>query len=95
MRPVAACALLHSVDEFVVRPGADAGLPVGCDIGRQDVAERRLDRTPAGEITAAAWQGMTRGAIADDGQVSAALDLLEVLFVDVARNGAAERQAQH
>ena len=84
MRAVAAGALLHSVDEFVIRPGADAGLSVGRDVRRKHVAERRLDGTPAGEIVTAPRQCVARGAIADDRQVAAALDLLEILFVDIA-----------
>jgi hypothetical protein len=38
---------------------------------------------------------MTRSAIADDRQVPAALDLLEVLFVDITRDGGAGRPRQN
>ncbi len=58
-------------------------LPNGVSIGRP----------PAKSLTASR-QCMTRGAIADDRQVAAALDLLEILFVDIARDGAAGRQRQ-
>ena len=43
---------------------------------------------PAGEVLTAAGQRMARRAIADDGEIAAALDLPEVLFVDAISCGA-------
>ncbi len=44
MGAVRALALVHGAIEIVRRPGADAGLRVGREVGGVDVAERRLER---------------------------------------------------
>src|ERR1700728_2214798 len=92
MRAIPAGALGYGVDEFLVRPGAYAGLLIGSDIGRKDVSERRLDWPPAGESVTTAGTRVASGAVADDRQVAAALDLFEVLFVDITGDGAAGRE---
>lgn len=79
---VAASALGQGVDEFVVGPGADARDWIGSDIRRHQVAEWRFDRASAGEVVAASRQRVARRAIAGDGEVIPALDLIEILFID-------------
>ena len=91
---IATGALGHRVDELVVGPGADAGRRIGRDVRRQDDAERRFDRAPAGKVVAAARQRMAGRAIADDRQIAAALDLLEILLVDAVGQHAAGRHRQ-
>ena len=65
--PVAAGAFGQCVDELVIGPGADAGCRIGRDIGRDEIAERHFDDTPAGEVVAAGGQRVAGGTIADDG----------------------------
>ena len=92
MRTIAAGAFGHGVDEFLLRPSADASRRIRRDIRREDHAERRFDGAPPGKIVTAAGKCVTPGAMADDRQVAAALDLLEVLLVYPFGIGAA---AQH
>ena len=55
---------------------------LGRDVGRQQLAERRLDRAAAGESRPLPGSGVAGGAIAGDGEIAAALDLVEILLVD-------------
>ena len=43
----------------------------------------------AGELVTAARQRVACGAVADDGEIAAALDLFEILLVDALRSTAA------
>ena len=66
----------------------------GVILGAKMLAERRFDRPAAGEVMAAAGQRVAGGAIADDREIAAALDLIEILFVDAGRLRGAGRSAQ-
>ena len=99
MRAVPASSLRQRIDELFIGPGTDAGFRIGSDVGRDKLAERRLDRPSAGVIMTAALQRVACGAIADDGEVMSALDLAEVLGINAGRRsrGAAgqnQRQAE-
>ena len=50
---IAIDAFMHGATKGFQRPAADAGLGVGCDIGRMDRAERRRQGKPAGIFFAA------------------------------------------
>ena len=54
---------MHGAPEGRLRPGADAGLRIGRDVGRIDRAERGCHLVTAGELLAALC-GVTRRAIA-------------------------------
>src|SRR6185437_15290802 len=84
---VASGALRQCIDEFVIGPGADAGLRIWRDVGRQQRSEWRLDRTSPRHFVAAAGQRMACGAVADDGKVVPTLDLPEALLVDACSAG--------
>ncbi len=78
---VAARAATERVHEVVVAPKADAGLPVGRDIGRRDHPERRLDAAAAA-ISRPAHRIVVAGlAVAQSGEVTTVLDPIEVLQV--------------
>ena len=85
MGAAASGAFGQRIDEFVVGPGADSGLRIGRDVGRDEFAERRFDRPAAGEIAAAAGQRVARRAIAGDGEIMSVFDLAEILLVDARR----------
>ena len=59
----------------------------GVMFGASEQPERRFDVAAAGELVTAARQRVTRGAIAGDGEIAAALDLFEILFVDALADG--------
>ena len=64
---------------------------IGRDVRRASSAERRLDRHGRRPTRAPLpGQRVTRGAIAGDGEVAAALDLFEILLADAL---AGDRQA--
>src|SRR5262249_33727977 len=54
---------MHGAPEGRLRPGADASLRIGCDVGRVHHAERGCERVAAGERLPALGR-MTLGAIA-------------------------------
>jgi hypothetical protein len=68
--------------------------PIGRDVRRQKFAERRFNGSPARVVMAAAGQRVTGGAIADDREVPAAFDLLEILLVDASGRSAAPRGSE-
>ena len=82
MRAAAAGTLPHGIDEFFVRPGADARHRIGRDVRCEQISERRLDRATAGEGMTAAGKRVASSAISDNCQITAALQLLEILHVD-------------
>jgi hypothetical protein len=94
MCAVRAGTLCHRIHEFLVSPRSYAGLKIRGDVGCEDGSERRLDRTPAGEETVAARNGMTGGAIAGYCEIVAALDLAEVLRVGDRGGNAPEKAGQ-
>jgi hypothetical protein len=95
MDTIAPGALGHRVNELIVGPGADTGRRIGRDIRREQPAERRFERAAAGKVVAAARKGMTGGAIADDREITAELDLFEFLLIDPLRQRAARQHGQH
>src|ERR1700722_13165118 len=94
MHAVATGALRQRIDELVVAHGADAGLGVGCNVGREQVAERRLDRETTGKLVAAARQRVTAAAIARDREIAPARNLTVVLQVHTLCGGAARRDGR-
>src|SRR4029078_4999555 len=90
----AAAPLAQGVDELLVGPGADPGVPVARDAGRHEGAEPRLDGPSAGELVAASRKRMTGGAIGDRSQIPPALDLREILWVAAQRRGGAGDPAE-
>jgi len=66
---------------LIVAPGPDAGFSIRRDIGGDDVAERRLDRPPAGKPRSVRPNGMTGDAIRRRSEISAFLDFGEILQV--------------
>ena len=84
-RTVSPSPFRQCIDEFVVRPGADPGLRIGSDVWRDKFTKRRLDRAPTGKSVVAARQRVTGRAIADDGQITAALGLSKILGIDSGR----------
>src|ERR1700728_5134027 len=95
MDTVAAGAFRHGVDEFLIGPGPDADQRIRRNVRRKQLAERCFDGSSARIGMTAAGKRVTGGAIADDREITAALDLLEVLLVDIAGDGSAGRQRQH
>ena len=71
--PVARAAVVQRAPEVVAAPGTDAGRDIGRQVGRVDVAERGLERPPAG-IRRVAGLGMAAEAAAGADQVFAARD---------------------
>jgi hypothetical protein len=63
--------VVQGAPELVGRPAAEAGVGVGGEVRRKDVAERRLDRPAAGEKAPAA-RGVAAGAVAGAGERFAA-----------------------
>ncbi len=61
----------------------------GVILGASEFAERRFDGAAAGKIVTAAGQRVAGRAIADDGKIVAALDLIEILLIDAGRDRAA------
>jgi hypothetical protein len=77
-RTVSPDTLAHRIVELVVRPCPNAGLHIGCDVGRTDITERSLDRAPARERRV--WRGrVARGTIRRRREVSTAFDLMRIL----------------
>ena len=64
-------------------PAPDARIGVGRNIGPDHGAERSLDRPPARIRLARARRIVTARAVANDGEITAALDLAEILRVQV------------
>jgi hypothetical protein len=60
---VAAAPIAHGRVEFLVAPRSDAGLAVGRDIGCDQHAERRFDRSSTAEGAIAAGDGACASAI--------------------------------
>jgi len=58
-RTVRRLAFPHRLDKVRLAPAADAGVPIGRDIGRIERPERRLERPPAGQTLAGLRHGMT------------------------------------
>src|SRR5689334_2685683 len=74
-RAVARPPASNGIVEFRVGPGADAGVAIGGDVWRYEMAERRLDHTSTGERPIAARYGVTAAAVRDACKIAAALDL--------------------
>ena len=72
-RTVLADAAPHGVEEILIAVIADAGVLVGCDVGRIERAERQWESETAG-IRRAARRGMTDHAISSLGEIFAAFD---------------------
>ncbi len=93
MAAVRTPALLHRAREVIGRPASDAGGVVGCDVRRHDLAERRLQREPAGKRLAAR-RGVTGHAVAGDDQCLAARDVDIIVRPGGRATGHAQRQQQ-
>jgi hypothetical protein len=63
--------VVKSTPELVCRPGAETRVGIGGEVRRIDVAERRFDRSAAGEKAPAA-RGVAAGAVAGAGERFAA-----------------------
>ncbi len=66
-------AFAHGALKRSLRPGADAGVRIGCDVGRVDDAERRRQRQTACKCFLA-WNGVARYAVADRRELRTLLD---------------------
>src|SRR5690348_7811525 len=69
-RTVVSYALAQGIVEVFVGPPADPGLLVGRDVGRNDIAEWRLDRTSAGKRRSSVGSRMTGGAVRRGDQIA-------------------------
>src|ERR1700758_2665210 len=67
--------------KLVSSPGTNSGIAVRRDVGREQRAKRRLDRSAATERVITAGDGMAASAIGDVRQISAALDRSKILQV--------------
>ena len=77
-------AILHGIDEFLVRPTADAGRQIRRDVRREQDAERRFQGATACERLAASRR-VASAAVCRRRHVAAVLDHLKRLLVRVLR----------